>query len=56
MTELLEYQALLTLDVEGYRCFLDPCVIDCTYEEQKIQDKRWEKQDKPVIYTNDQGN
>ena len=39
MTELLECQALITLDMEGCTCFVDPYAIDCTCKEQKKQDK-----------------
>ena len=55
MTELLEFQALLTLIFEGSPCFVDPCVIYYTCKEHKKHDKKWEKQDKPMTYTNDQG-
>ena len=56
MIDLLECQALSTLSVEGFHCFIDPVVINYTCKEHKKQDKKWEKQDKSIIYINDQGN
>ena len=56
MTNLLEWQALFTLSEEGCPCSTDPCAISYTCREHIKQDKTWEKQDKSMIYSNDQGN
>ena len=42
MTELLECETLLTLSLECRPCFVDPCVVSCTYKEhtKKKKDER----------------
>ena len=56
MTDLLEWQALFTLDMEVCPCFIDPFAIYYTCKENMKKYKIWEKKDKSIIHTNDQGN